>query len=48
MPSRPGREGTLPSYQAMLARTDSFTVELGENGYLIGFMDDYDYPAEMP
>jgi hypothetical protein len=24
------------------------TVELGENGYLIGFTDAYDYPAEMP
>ncbi|MCQ9178660.1 hypothetical protein KMT30_06370 [Streptomyces sp. IBSBF 2953] len=32
----------------MLVRTSSFTVELGENGYLIGFTDDYAYPAEMP
>src|SRR5206468_2362143 len=32
----------------MLVRSSSFTVELGENGYLIGFSDDYDYPAEMP
>ncbi|MER7181544.1 hypothetical protein ABT404_19015 [Streptomyces hyaluromycini] len=32
----------------MLVRASSFTVELGENGYLIGFNDDYGYPAEMP
>ncbi|MGW2621147.1 hypothetical protein [Streptomyces sp. NPDC001500] len=32
----------------MLVRTSSFTVGLGENGYLIGFTDDFDYPAEMP
>ncbi|MFE4970389.1 hypothetical protein [Streptomyces sp. NPDC056660] len=32
----------------MLVRASSFTVELGENGYLIGFTDDYEYPAEMP
>ncbi|MDG5804674.1 hypothetical protein P9869_18775 [Streptomyces ossamyceticus] len=32
----------------MLVRASSFTVELGENGYLIGFTDDYAYPAEMP
>ncbi|MFC4506097.1 MULTISPECIES: hypothetical protein [Streptomyces] len=32
----------------MLVRASSFTVDLGENGYLIGFTDDYDYPAEMP
>ncbi|MFG3023718.1 hypothetical protein ACGFZQ_35165 [Streptomyces sp. NPDC048254] len=31
-----------------LVRASSFTVELGENGYLIGFTDDYEYPAEMP
>ncbi|MET9912979.1 hypothetical protein ABZZ74_40470 [Streptomyces sp. NPDC006476] len=31
----------------MLVRASSFTVELGENGYLIGFTDNYDYPAEM-
>ncbi|UUU33751.1 hypothetical protein JIX56_30055 [Streptomyces sp. CA-210063] len=32
----------------MLVRESSFTVELGENGYLIGFTDDYAYPQEMP
>ncbi|UXY24230.1 hypothetical protein N8I84_40330 [Streptomyces cynarae] len=32
----------------MLVREVSFTVDLGENGYLIGFTDDYEYPAEMP
>ncbi|MFE9679805.1 hypothetical protein ACFYO5_37895 [Streptomyces sp. NPDC006259] len=32
----------------MLVRASSFTVDLGENGYLIGFTDDYAYPAEMP
>ena len=32
----------------MLVRESSFTVALGENGYLIGFTDDYDYPDEMP
>ncbi|MFI6639089.1 hypothetical protein [Streptomyces sp. NPDC050504] len=32
----------------MLVRACSFTVDLGENGYLIGFTDDYAYPAEMP
>ncbi|MFG2951924.1 hypothetical protein [Streptomyces adustus] len=32
----------------MLVRASSFTVELGENGYIIGFTDDYEYPAEMP
>lgn len=31
----------------MLVRASSFTVELGENGYLIGFTGDYTYPAEM-
>jgi hypothetical protein len=32
----------------MLVRASSFTVELGGNGYLIGFTDDSEYPAEMP
>lgn len=32
----------------MLVRACSFTVDLGENGYLIGFTDDYAYPAQMP
>ncbi|MCO8308848.1 hypothetical protein [Streptomyces sp. RKCA744] len=32
----------------MLVSETSFTVELGENGYLIGFTDDYVYPSEMP
>ncbi|MFF4656326.1 hypothetical protein [Streptomyces sp. NPDC001381] len=32
----------------MLVRACSFTVDLGENGYLIGFTDDYAYPAAMP
>ncbi|GHE58285.1 hypothetical protein [Streptomyces capitiformicae] len=32
----------------MLVHASSFTVDLGENGYLIGFTDDYDYPREMP
>lgn len=32
----------------MLVRESSFTVDLGENGYLIGFTDDYEYPQEMP
>ncbi|MER6374017.1 hypothetical protein ABT255_37855 [Streptomyces mirabilis] len=32
----------------MLVRASSFTVELGEGGYLIGFTDDYEYPKEMP
>ncbi|MEV5989395.1 hypothetical protein AB0L85_31255 [Streptomyces sp. NPDC052051] len=32
----------------MLVRESSFTVALGENGYLIGFTDDYDYPDEFP
>lgn len=32
----------------MLVRESSFTVDLGENGYLIGFTDDYAYPPEMP
>ncbi|MEU1600562.1 hypothetical protein ABZ468_49460 [Streptomyces sp. NPDC005708] len=32
----------------MLVSASSFTVELGENGYLIGFTDDYAYPSEMP
>ncbi|MEW2121482.1 hypothetical protein AB0945_41375 [Streptomyces sp. NPDC005474] len=32
----------------MLVRASSFTVDLGENGYLIGFTDEYEYPAEMP
>ncbi|MEU1447573.1 hypothetical protein [Streptomyces mirabilis] len=32
----------------MLVHASSFTVDLGENGYLIGFTDDYEYPREMP
>ncbi|MYR87125.1 hypothetical protein GTY41_19790 [Streptomyces sp. SID685] len=32
----------------MLIRETTFTVDLGENGYLIGFDDDYDFPSEMP
>jgi hypothetical protein len=32
----------------MLVRSCSFTVDLGENGYLVGFIDDYEYPREMP
>jgi hypothetical protein len=32
----------------MLISASSFTVDLGENGYLIGFTDDYVYPSEMP
>jgi hypothetical protein len=32
----------------MLVSASSFTVELGENGYLIGFTDAYAYPSEMP
>ncbi|UXY25025.1 hypothetical protein N8I84_42115 (plasmid) [Streptomyces cynarae] len=32
----------------MLVREATFTVNLGENGYLIGFDDDYDWPKEMP
>ncbi|MFF7368619.1 hypothetical protein [Streptomyces tricolor] len=32
----------------MIVHTVSLTVDLGESGYLIGFTDDYDYPAEMP
>ncbi|WP_331743196.1 hypothetical protein OG762_47300 (plasmid) [Streptomyces sp. NBC_01136] len=32
----------------MLVRATSFTVDLGEGGYLIGFTDDYEYPGEMP
>ncbi|MEU1661002.1 hypothetical protein ABZ527_33605 [Streptomyces griseofuscus] len=32
----------------MLIREVSFTVDLGEHGYLIGFDDDYDFPSEMP
>ncbi|SOF03166.1 hypothetical protein SAMN05446589_10445 [Streptomyces sp. OV198] len=27
---------------SMLVRASSFTVDLGENGYLIGFTDDYE------
>ncbi|MDX3025635.1 hypothetical protein [Streptomyces acidiscabies] len=32
----------------MLVRAVSFTVDLGENGYLVGFTDDWAYPDEMP
>ncbi|MCC5481053.1 hypothetical protein [Streptomyces barringtoniae] len=32
----------------MLVREATFTVDVGENGYLIGFDDDYDWPKEMP
>ncbi|MGI5401334.1 hypothetical protein ACQEVG_18170 [Streptomyces sp. CA-135486] len=32
----------------MLVRESSFTVDLGENGYLIGFTDDYEYPPGRP
>ncbi|WP_257585889.1 MULTISPECIES: hypothetical protein [unclassified Streptomyces] len=32
----------------MLIREATFTVDLGEHGYLIGFDDDYDFPTEMP
>lgn len=32
----------------MLLREATFTVELGEHGYLIGFDDDCRFPAEMP
>ncbi|MER6548343.1 hypothetical protein [Streptomyces sp. NPDC001250] len=32
----------------MLLREVTFTVDLGEHGYLIGFDDDYDFPQEMP
>ncbi|MET9176263.1 hypothetical protein ABZX64_35335 [Streptomyces misionensis] len=32
----------------MLIRETTFTVDLGEHGYLIGFDDDYDFPTEMP
>ncbi|EKX63782.1 hypothetical protein [Streptomyces ipomoeae] len=32
----------------MLVRESSFTVDLGENGYLIGFTDDYGFPRELP
>ncbi|AGS73919.1 hypothetical protein [Streptomyces collinus] len=32
----------------MLIREATFTVDLGEHGYLIGFDDDYDFPHEMP
>ncbi|MGR6974920.1 hypothetical protein ACU639_35870 [Streptomyces cynarae] len=32
----------------MLVREVSFIVDLGENGYLTGFTDDYEYPTEMP
>ncbi|MFB8183548.1 hypothetical protein ACFC8N_47920 [Streptomyces sp. NPDC055966] len=32
----------------MLLREVTFTVDLGENGYLIGFDDDYDIPRQMP
>ncbi|MFJ1611035.1 hypothetical protein ACIOHS_48325 [Streptomyces sp. NPDC088253] len=28
----------------MLVRASSFTVDLGEGGYLIGFTDDYEMP----
>ncbi|GAA1042338.1 hypothetical protein GCM10009566_43650 [Streptomyces murinus] len=32
----------------MLIRETTFTVEVGEHGYFIGFDDDYDFPSEMP
>ncbi|MER6739075.1 hypothetical protein [Streptomyces puniciscabiei] len=32
----------------MLVREAMFTVDVGENGYLIGFDDDYDWPKKMP
>ncbi|MGW7261500.1 hypothetical protein [Streptomyces sp. NPDC054834] len=32
----------------MLLREVTFTVDLGEHGYLIGFDDDYQFPPEMP
>ncbi|MFF9409888.1 hypothetical protein ACF1B0_30845 [Streptomyces anandii] len=32
----------------MLLCEVTFTVDLGEHGYLIGFDDDYDFPSEMP
>ncbi|WP_227026092.1 hypothetical protein [Streptomyces fodineus] len=32
----------------MLLREVTFTVDVGEHGYLIGFDDDYDFPSEMP
>ncbi|MEU6555304.1 hypothetical protein ABZ915_34290 [Streptomyces sp. NPDC046915] len=32
----------------MLLREVTFTVDLGEHGYLIGFDDDYQFPRQMP
>jgi hypothetical protein len=32
----------------MLLRELTFTIDVGEHGYLIGFDDDYDFPREMP